>query len=133
MIWLAIACWILAAICNAVMDVLAFKFKRSIFRKFNPNWWNPSKSWKNKYKGRNPNAGPAFVGSTTFLSFITDAWHLFQFGMTSFIALSLVFTCQIEIKLNLWLILAVFAGLKISWGVVFELFYGKLFRSGRKS
>ncbi len=40
-------------------------------------WWNPAESWRNKYENGNPEQGPAFRGSTTFLVFLTDAYHLF--------------------------------------------------------
>lgn len=39
------------------------------------NWWNPNISWKNKYKNNDPTQGPKFFGSTTFLVWLTDAWH----------------------------------------------------------
>jgi len=128
MIILALISWALAAVCNAVMDVVAFKFKRSVFRELNPFWWNPAKSWKNKYKGREPGNGPAYAGSTTVLCFTTDAWHLFQFGMTLFMALSFIFVCQVEINLNIVSTLAILLGLKVLWGLVFELFYSKILR-----
>lgn len=35
-------------------------------------------SWVLKYKDHNPQAGPAFIGSTTALVFLTDAKHLFS-------------------------------------------------------
>jgi hypothetical protein len=41
-----------------------------------PQFWNPADSWVNKYEGRNPSAGPAYFGSTTFLAWTTDAKHL---------------------------------------------------------
>jgi hypothetical protein len=39
----------LAAVCNAIMDVLSHHYPRSIFNRFNPKWWNPKTSWMNKY------------------------------------------------------------------------------------
>lgn len=41
-------------------------------------WWNGKQSWLNKYKDRNPYAGPAYFGSTSFLVFTTDAPHFFN-------------------------------------------------------
>ena len=35
-------------------------------------------SWTRKYKNNDHTQGPAFFGSTTFLVFITDGWHLMQ-------------------------------------------------------
>ena len=123
--------WISAAVCNAVMDVLAFKYKRSIFKTLNPNFWNPKISWKNKYKNKNEKEGSAFFGSTTFLVFTTDAWHLFQFFCNSFIILGIILAFNLHKDVPLWLNIIFFISLKITWGVPFELAYSKIFRDGR--
>lgn len=128
MIWMIISCWILAAACNAVMDTIAFKYKRSIFNNLNQHYWNPAKSWRNKYKDKMVFKGPAFIGSTTVFSFLTDAWHLFQFLSNSFLALSVVIIYHETVNPNLWYNLGVFIILKVTWGIVFETLYGKLFR-----
>ena len=42
----------------------------------NDSYWNPDISWRNKYKGGLPANGPKFVGSTTFLVWTTDGYHM---------------------------------------------------------
>lgn len=128
LIILVLVCWSLAAVCNAVMDVLAFKYKKSIFRNWNPDFWNPSRSWRNKYKNKEEPNGPAFFGSTTFLVFTTDAWHLFQFLSNSLIVLSIVLVFNHFANPYWWINLAIFAGLKVVWGSMFEWFYSTIFR-----
>lgn len=128
LIILAVKCWILASVCNAVMDVLVFKYRKSIFSKFNPEFWNPNKSWKNKYKNNDEKNGPAFFGSTTFLVFTTDAWHLFQFLSNSLIVLSIILVCNHFFNFSWWNNIIIFICSKILWGVVFEIFYEKIFR-----
>lgn len=125
-------CWILAALCNAIADVLAFKFKTSIFKNLNPDWWNPGKSWRNKYKNKAIFQGEAFFGSTTFLRFTTDAWHMFQFLSNSFLTLSLVFTVHRLNSLEWWEDVVFFIALKILWGVVFQPCYKIFFRTKKK-
>lgn len=44
----------------------------------NDQFWDPSLSWKNKYKNGDPNLGPKFAGSTTGLVFTTDAYHMLR-------------------------------------------------------
>ncbi|MEL6658967.1 MAG: hypothetical protein AAFP77_16140 [Bacteroidota bacterium] len=66
----------LAGFFNGVCDKLQFHFKRSFAKDWNPFYWDPQISWKNKYKNQDPKQGPAFLGSTTFLVAFTDAWHL---------------------------------------------------------
>ena len=133
MVFLAITvgtCWILAAACNAVMDVLAFKFKKSIFSSFNREFWDPSKSWRNKYKNGYESEGPKFFGSTTFLVWITDGWHLFQFLSNSLIVLSMILMFQSAFpEVKWWMNILLFLVMKTLWGSVFELFFSKLFRS----
>ncbi len=63
---------------NAVMDTLQFHYSTSVFSYFNPKFWDTQISSWNKYKDGDKNKGSAFLGSTTFFVFITDAWHLFQ-------------------------------------------------------
>jgi len=45
-------------------------------QKANDQFWDPSKSWTNKYAGGVKENGPKFVGSTNFLVGLTYANHL---------------------------------------------------------
>jgi hypothetical protein len=125
----------IAALSNSVMDVISFKFDISIFSHLKKweNWFNPSQSWKNKYKNKNPQNGAAFFGSTTFLVWITDAWHFFKMIMLSCFSIAIILginsiafsnyntTKLIAIDISLFLIIKTFHGL------VFELFWKNLF------
>lgn len=44
---------------------------------WNKRFWDSRESWRNKYRGGNPDNGPAYLGSTTLLAWTTDAKHLF--------------------------------------------------------
>lgn len=46
------------------------------FPNANPQFWNPELSWRNKYKGGDPERGPAYPGSMGALVWTTDAKHL---------------------------------------------------------
>ena len=118
----------IAAICNAAMDVLAFKFKNSIFKNLNHNWWNPAKSWKNKYKDKMVFKGPAFIGSTTLFSFITDAWHLFRFLNNTLITIAFIVIIGALSTLSIWKLLALLVILKLIREGVFKAFYKYIFR-----
>lgn len=52
------------------------------------DFWGSS-SWLRKYKGYLKSNGPAFFGSTTFLVFLTDGVHLFQFLFKIFLTLGI--------------------------------------------
>jgi hypothetical protein len=72
---------VVAGLANGIMDSLQFHFGQSWFKDQNQTFWNPSLSWRNKYKNDDPEQGPKFFGSTTVFVFLTDGWHLVQFLM----------------------------------------------------
>jgi hypothetical protein len=48
------------------------------FPKINNQFWDPSISWKNKYKDGNSQLGPKFTGSTNMFVCTTDAYHMLR-------------------------------------------------------
>lgn len=91
-------CMICAGLCNSIMDTLAYHFNASIFAEMEDHmYWNPNLSWTLKWKDGNPDNGPAFFGSTTFLVWSTDAWHLFKALFLMFIMLSVISTAHMYV------------------------------------
>lgn len=76
---------IVFAISKAICDISESSFANSKLGKLNPLFWDKHKSWKNKWKGGVAANGEKFFGSSTFLVWITDAWHLFN--MLSYLSL----------------------------------------------
>lgn len=104
---------IIAGICKAVSDTLADHSSKSIF----PASWDKAKSSSNKWKGGNPDRGEKFFGSSTFLVWLTDPWHLSNM---------LQYTCFILAIVSYWpvygwLIDAIL--LKCIFTITFEVFY----------
>ena len=62
-------------------ETLMFHWKAfyHTFPKTNPQWFNPAKSWTNKYKNNDSNAGAKFPLSTSVLVMTTDQYHLNNF------------------------------------------------------
>jgi hypothetical protein len=114
---------IIFIICDAIQDAITWNFETSIFRNCNPNFCNPVISWKNKYKDSDPTKGRKFPGSTTFLVWLTDLWHLMKF--IKMVSLWTIIT----ILTGLWWILP--AGLALH-GILFEIVY-KFIRKSRNS
>ena len=83
----------LAAFFNALMDTLLFRYNESIFMKYPKlkQFFEVRVSWENKYKNRDPAEGRKFFGSTTFLVWLTDGWHLFKCAMLLCFAIAIVF------------------------------------------
>ena len=113
----------LAAIFNAVMDTLSFRYNTSIFSNY-PQWkqyLDPSVSWENKYKNGDPTQGPRFFGSETFLVFLTDGWHLAKTLMILCFSSAVVAYTPL---LGSWCDVLLFYTL---FGTVFQIFFGNIF------
>lgn len=71
----------LAGAAKGFNETLQFHWKefRRQFPKANAQWLNPSVSWRNKYKNKDPEAGAKFFGSTSVFIMFTDQYHLNNF------------------------------------------------------
>lgn len=84
MISLSIILIIISSIARAISNKVLFHYHTSIFR--NNDWFNPDKSWSNKWKTKGnefvfDSKGKykeRFFGSSTIFVIFTDAWHLFE-------------------------------------------------------
>lgn len=106
----------IAAFSNAVMDVLQHKFSSSVFKNFNPKFWNPTISWTNKYRNGKKENGrkyPSFLSGVT--DTFSDAWHIFKL----IFILSIITGFCLENSFRLENIPILFA----IWGVTFKAFY----------
>ncbi|MGZ4091279.1 MAG: hypothetical protein ACXVNO_11205 [Bacteroidia bacterium] len=66
---------------DGTIESISYHYENGFKRRcpnVNDQFWNPAVSWKNKYKGGNPESGPKFTGSTTAFAFTTDAYHLLR-------------------------------------------------------
>ena len=124
---------ILAGFFNAVMDVLFTRFEVSVFKSFNPDWWNPAKSWKQKWKMPLTKVSKSWYSSifpttyqerfplsSTSLVWLTDAWHMAKALMLAclFVAVTVhetIWSTSVD-----WLIYYV------CFTSTFTLFYSKL-------
>lgn len=121
---------IIAAGLNAAMDMNFNQFDNSKFSlpTMNPLFWNPNKSWVNKWKNGDKAQGEKFFLSSTALVFLTDSWHLFKMLFLTCVFLAIILytplfnthilgatiwntILDVVIKLNMY---------SIIWGVVFE-------------
>jgi hypothetical protein len=121
---------IIAAICNAIMDVLSHQYDASIFTKYNnPQYWDARISWRNKYNEGFPHLGRV---KSKFLGIkfnkhvaLTDAWHLFKTIMVISICLAIVNYQYIN-----WIYSVVeLCLLGITWNFVFVLFYKEILKN----
>lgn len=112
---------ILAAFCNAVMDILSTRYYLSVFTKLKkPQFWDWNISWRNKWQWGDKSNGEKFFLSSSILSFMTDGWHLAKALMIIFISCAIVFYKPLFGLIDIILFNCI-------WGITFELFYGKIF------
>ena len=126
---ISIICWILAAICNSVMDTLNHHYSTSIFTRFkNFKYWDPAISWKNKYKNGVKSNGSAFFLSTGILVAFTDGWHLFKSMMIVLLAISVAtfpYTYQLCIFSNIWITMFFWI---VLYGVLWNSFFSTMYK-----
>lgn len=121
---------ILAAVCNAIMDVVQFHYMFSIFYKkhifwVNRLWWDPTISWLNKYEDRDYTKPLRKI--LWFDVPFTDAWHTFKTLMVIFIVLSIITFDKSLIKDNTsFIALLILYG--TLWNVSFNLTYNNLYK-----
>lgn len=108
----------------SAMATLQFHYYQSIFSIktiFKDQiYWNPLLSSNNKYKDWHKSNGEAFWGSTWIFVFLTDGYHLMQFIFENCLFLSIALY-NTNYKYYL-----VFIGIRIIYGIVFNLFFDKL-------
>jgi hypothetical protein len=127
MIYIGFLLFIFAGLSESIMDTLQFHYSISKFYHLkNKTFWNPSESWKNKYKNGDPMDGPKFPLSTNLLVGVTDAWHLFKLLRTFFIFAGVFFIfipCQTTEMCLLYVCIS-----RILYGVSFSLSFDYLFK-----
>jgi hypothetical protein len=125
---------LLLGIIDAAKDIITFRYKQSVFYKFNHQFWDPLVSWKNKYKTPltpfkpkwyyptlAPKLEERFPFSSTMLVFLTDAWHLLK-SLYIFCILSIIFFYSPIIGFSADIILCFCA-----YSLTFNLFESKIF------
>lgn len=95
----------LAAICNAIGDTLCYHFDTSIFRKLNPDFWNPQVSWN---------------FCKIVLGYHIDGWHLIKSLMIILITLSVAIAIRSQTTLPIWVIVLLYG---VVWNIIFNLFF----------
>ena len=122
MILLYIIFAVLAVLCNVIMDEIHTHYSR-FFAKIIPanwqGWWDPGRSWKNKYISNSKIL--TFIFSTTMV-WLTDAWHFFKTGFL--ICIVLIILLLENDALKVWQYIIELAAVGLIWFALWELFNG---------
>jgi len=118
---------------DAIMDTLKDHFSISVFKNLNPQFWNPSVSWKNKYIDGDPNKGHRKIkvlGITfNYPDALSDAWHISKILREGFNILAIVSALiipHVDFTIFGALIFITVAGIFRNWS--FNLFYNHLLK-----
>jgi hypothetical protein len=124
--------WVLASICNSIMDKTNHHYSKSIFVKLNPMWWDGEISWKNKYIDGDSTLGlrklfpksNGLLGKINYPVQLSDAWHFFKTLMIIFLVLSVI-TFDSSSLTSFTDYLIIFISYGVIWNIIFSLFYDK--------
>lgn len=125
MIVLFLLTFVFIGMFEAVMDKLNFHFEKSIFKGLaNQQFWDPTLSWRNKWKLGVKKNGEKFPLSSTVLVFTTDAWHFAKFlrNLCVVAAILLAWRFVTLTELLVWTTVG-----RILWGVSFEYCFKNIF------
>jgi hypothetical protein len=92
----------------------------------NADFWNPELSWRNKYKGGLPENGAKHFGSTTFLAWTTDGYHLMRTSRNVSAMVGILITPRDKLKWHGYLLkalcysLAYQAGFHLSYTLIYS-------------
>jgi hypothetical protein len=120
--------WVLASICNSIMDKTNHHYSKSIFVKLNPMWWNGEISWKNKYIDGDSTLGlrklfsksNGLLGKINYPVQLSDAWHFFKTLMIIFLVLSVI-TFDSSSLTSFTDYLIIFISYGVIWNIIFSL------------
>jgi hypothetical protein len=132
----ALLCIAVAGSAKSAVDILTHQPDNNIFSAKGP-WYDARTSWKLKYKDYDAgDLTPRFWGSTKWLVMLTDFWHAadsvyLQLYALGFYLLGLVacrLTAEHAALIALLIHTGLFSGSRLTFGVVFEYLYQKVFR-----
>lgn len=128
MVLISVIFFVLASVCNSVMDICSHHYYGSIFSKYSNYFWNTELSWKNKYINRDPRLGfKKLYKNINYPVQLTDAWHLFKSLMIVFLTLSVITfdSSLVSGFVSFVLLLGIYG---LIWNLTFNLFYNNLFK-----
>jgi len=124
----------IAGMLDGTRDTLQFHYEQSIFPRGKEErflgqgeqFWNPAISWRNKYENGDPKQGNRFLGSSTFLVFLTDGWHFLQFLELTCFYLAIALPLLLLLGLNLWWAVLAIIPFRLGFSAGFTLLYSYL-------
>ena len=125
--WQSLGTIMIAGISDGTNEELSHHYNnfKKVFPKANDQYWDPKISWTNKYKNGDPTQGPKHFGSTTFLVWTTDGYHMTRFVKNTMVVTSIALSVRPKRKFKDFLVRAIahsvayHVGFFVSYEVVF--------------
>jgi hypothetical protein len=113
----------IALIANVTSDEIKFRWNRFYGQLFKidsrlEKWFNPSKSYNNKWFAKSRILDLIF---STALVWLFDFWHLLKFIVINCVYIMILLA--LNFNLDFWSFIIVLIVLNLIWGIVFELFF----------
>lgn len=90
-------------------------------------FWDVNVSWRNKYRNGDPAQGAKYFGSTTFLAWTTDGYHVTQTGSRLTGAVSLCFPLWKGSGKKVYHYVMEAGGSYLAWTAGFHLTYSAIY------
>ena len=125
---LPITTMFLAGAVNGVNQDLLFHYHEfeNTFPRANPQFWDPSISWRNKYRNGDPSQGEAFPGSSTIFVGVTDGYHATVAARNIMITTTICISSESRGWKPFITRTLIYS---LSYGLGFELMYNKIIKS----
>ena len=116
----------IGGIFDALMDTCSDHFSVSIFKNFNPQFWNKNVSWTNKYIDNSPSKGLKKWYIFNVPACFTDAWHLFKTLKEVFNSTAITCAIYPSGPFLTWFITFLLVG--IARDIIFVIFYDDILK-----
>lgn len=126
LLFISMFLFLIAGLFEGTAEALKFHTSRFFdrFKKANKQFWDPSLSWRNKYKNGDPAQGTKFPFSTSGLVFLTDGYHLVRWARNVFTIAAII----ISPALVAWyMYIAAFVLFYLAFTGGFTISYDRLF------
>lgn len=115
--------YFIGGVANGLMDSIVHHWKSSIpcKKEWGNQFWNPDRSWINKYK-KNAFNKERFFLSKSLLVFLTDGWHLCKSIMLTTMVIGAGLLIMVE-TIDIWRIILVIFYLRLMFYIGFITTY----------
>lgn len=126
--WPSLVPMVVAGMADGTNEEISHHYRdfKKVFPNSNDQFWDPKTSWKNKYKNGDYTQGPRFFGSTTFLVWMTDGYHMTRSVKNTMVVTSIALNVRHKRKFKDFVVNAIAhtAGYHLGFFLSYDLAFG---------